>query len=81
MILTTTILPEKELPEFLEGMSRSTRAWTQDAARGQCAWICADCCMTFSSGMPDECAHKDQRCTQIIQRDKREAMRVGNEPS
>lgn len=40
------------------------------AARGECDWICSDCSQSFSGGMPDECAHGHQECTEIIQRDK-----------
>jgi hypothetical protein len=44
--------------------------WTNKAARGQCGWICADCCASFPEGMPDACPHGHTRCTEIIQRDK-----------
>lgn len=54
-------------------MDRITADWTAQAARGECGWICADCCMCFPEGMPSECAHKIQSCTEIIKRDKRDA--------
>lgn len=44
--------------------------FTDRAARGECAWICSDCCCSFDDGMPDSCPHGDKRCTDIIQRDK-----------
>ncbi len=60
--------------ETLEAMNTATRNWTAQAARGECGWICSDCCVSFSDGMPDEYPHGDQRCTDIIKRDKAEAM-------
>ena len=60
--------------ETLAEMDSVMELWTMQAARGECGWICADCCVTFSAGMPDECAHGHQGCTSIIQRDKRDAM-------
>ena len=47
---------------------------TEKAARGECAWICSDCCCSFDDGMPDVCVHGDARCTEIIQRDKAAAQ-------
>jgi len=58
----------------MEAMNRATREWEMRAARGECSWICSDCCMTFSGGMPDTCAHGHQTCTDIIQRDKQQAQ-------
>jgi len=49
------------------------RDWTDRAARGECGWICADCCCSFPEGMPDKCEHGHQSCTDIIQRDKQQA--------
>lgn len=57
----------------LSEMDRITREWEEKAARGECAWICADCCGTFPEGMPDGCQHGIQRCTDIIQWNKRAA--------
>ena len=50
------------------------RDMTEKAARGECAWCCSDCCSFFDEGMPDKCPHNCQRCTDIIQRDKRHAI-------
>lgn len=54
-------------------MDEVTREWEAKAARGECSWVCSDCCVTFTAGMPDECPHGDKRCTDIIKRDKEEA--------
>lgn len=54
-------------------LNEQTRQWELQAARGECSWICADCCMTFPEGMPDACAHGHQGCTDLIQRDKKES--------
>jgi len=59
--------------ESLEALNKETREWTAKAARGECEWICSDCCCSFSYGMPDECMHGHQGCTDIIKRDKAEA--------
>ena len=55
-----------------------TNEWTLRAARGECGWICSDCCMSFPDGMPDECAHGVQSCTDIIKLDKQIANNGGN---
>ena len=60
-------------PALLEHMNKTTQDWTMKAARGECPWVCADCCVTFSSGMPDACVHGHQGCTDIITRDKLDA--------
>lgn len=57
----------------IEEINKATREWTMQAARGECDWICSDCCVSFPGGMPDECPHGDVRCTKIIQRDKQQA--------
>jgi hypothetical protein len=62
------------LDATVEHMNRVTQDWTLRAARGECGWICADCCVSFPAGMPDACEHGHQACTDIIQRDKREAI-------
>lgn len=59
--------------EAIETMNKVTQEWTLRAARGECSWVCADCGCTFREGMPDECAHGHQSCTDIIARDKAEA--------
>lgn len=51
-------------------LDSAMKQWTLKAARGECSWICADCCQTFLEGMPDKCEHGHQHCTDIIQRDK-----------
>jgi len=56
--------------ENLDEMTRLTVEWTHKAARSECGWICSDCCCTFAEGMPDECIHGHQNCTNIIKRDK-----------
>lgn len=80
-LVTITEIPAHKLPEHISDMDRVTREWTDQAARGECGWVCSDCCCTFNDGMPDECAHGLQACTDIIVRDKRNAMSEGNEPS
>lgn len=65
-----------ESPDFkkqLESLDQRTREWEMKAARGECSWICADCCVTFPEGMPNACTHGHQSCTDIIQRDLRAA--------
>ena len=54
-------------------MDKITNEWMMKAARGECSWVCSDCCCTDPSGMPDECFHGLSWCTAIIQRDKKEA--------
>lgn len=54
----------------LAALDAATREWEMQAARGECSWVCADCCVTFPKGMPDACEHGHQSCTDIIQRDK-----------
>ena len=81
MNVKISVFPATELGAHIEGMNKATRDWTEQAARGECAWICSDCCLSFSEGMPDQCGVDDPRCTEIIARDKREAMKIGNEPS
>jgi hypothetical protein len=60
-------------PELFAAMDKATNEWTARAARGECEWICSDCCMGFPGGMPDACAYGHQSCTDIIQRDKKDA--------
>ena len=62
-------------PKFLDDLNKATQDWTMRAARGECEWICSDCCSS-ESGMPDECFHGNQWCTDIIKRDKREAAQA-----
>lgn len=60
----------KALDEQISAMDKATQEWTMRAARGECAWVCADCCFTFHEGMPDACEHGHQGRTNIIKRDK-----------
>lgn len=69
---------DENLGGVLGAMDAAFRKWTDQAARGECAWVCADCCVTFPDGMPDECLHGLQGCTDIIKRDKADAKK---EPS
>ncbi|HHQ2808166.1 TPA: hypothetical protein ACXJW0_002049 [Pseudomonas aeruginosa] len=79
-IVTVTVMPASELPDHIEGMNSSMRQWTDSAARGECGWICSDCCCSDPKGMPDECFHGHASCTAIIKRDKMRAMFAGSEP-
>ena len=78
MAFVCVALIDESLPKTLEAMDKAMNDWTDKAARGECAWICSDCCCSFPEGMPDECAHGHQKCTGIIQRDK--AMARGEMP-
>lgn len=65
----------------LAEMDKATQEWEMRAARGECGWICSDCCVSFPFGMPDACEHGHQGCTDIIQRNKAEAAQAkGNAP-
>jgi hypothetical protein len=59
--------------EVIEVMDKLTKDWTMRAAKGECAWVCADCCASFPEGMPDECLYDNERCNRILKRDKDEA--------
>ena len=78
--IEVAVVTEAGLPAHIESMNEATRAWTMAAARGECGWICSDCCGSDPKGMPDECFYNDARCTAIIQRDKQASMKEGNEP-
>lgn len=80
-MIKITMVDANKLDNHIEGMNKSMQEWTAKAARGECGWICSDCCMSDPKGMPDECFHINPRCTEIIQRDKHEALALGNEPS
>lgn len=80
-VVSITEIKASDLPAYISQMDVLTREWTMRAARGECGWVCSDCCYTFNEGMPDECCHGNVRCTEIIQRDKLTAMSEGNEPS
>jgi hypothetical protein len=78
--IKVTEMPAHKLEAHMAESSRQMREWTARAARGECGWICSDCCCSDPNGMPDKCFHGIQRCTNIITRDKMRAMREGNEP-
>jgi len=80
-MIKVTMIEANKLDAHIEGMNKSMREWTADAARGECAWACSDCCCGDDKGMPEACFHGHEACTQIIQRDKHRAMSAGNEPS
>ena len=65
---------DDSLPETIDAMDKAMNEWTDKAARGECAWVCSDCCCSFPDGMPDECSHGDQRCTDIIRRENRRGV-------
>lgn len=58
----------------LDALNAATNEWFAQAARGECGWICPDCCQAFPDGMPDSCCWGHQSCTDIIQRDKKAAQ-------
>lgn len=61
--------------EAISSADKMMQDWTDKAARGECGWICADCCCSFPEGMPDACLHGHQKCTDIIKRDKERAKK------
>ena len=63
-----------DIDKPIDELNKATIDWTIKSARGECAWICADCGCRFQEGMPDECIHGHQRCTDIIKRDKADAL-------
>lgn len=67
---------DESIGETIEAMNKTTQEWEMRAARGECVWICSDCCCSFPDGMPDECPHGHQRCTDILLRDKEDAKKV-----
>lgn len=71
-----TVIAATSIEDGLAKASESAKAWTLRAALGQCGWVCADCCCSFPTGMPDKCTYNDQRCNDIIKRDKAEAHQL-----
>jgi len=71
-IITIAVNPTDEQ---ISQLDTAMQQWTLKAARGECSWICADCSMTFPDGMPDQCEHGHQGCTDIIKRDKEVASK------
>lgn len=67
------IADTSNLDATLSYMDKITNDWTMKAARGECGWICSDCCGSDHTGMPNECFHGLEWCTKIIQRDKKAA--------
>jgi len=74
MIGFIAVTEKENLQDVVSEMDRVTREWTDRAARGECSWVCSDCCYTFKDGMPDACEHGNQWCTDIIIRDKMRVM-------
>ena len=62
-------------PKNLDDMNAAMRDYTDKAARGECAWICSDCGASCATGMPDACIGGLQSCTDIIKRDKADALK------
>lgn len=71
MFFVTT---ETSKDETLEIMNKATFDWTMRCARGEEYWVCADCGVGCPDGMPDQCVYNDSHCTDIIIRDKKEAL-------
>ena len=67
-----------DIDKTIDGLNKATIEWTMRAARGECGWICSYCSCSFPNGMPDECIHGQQRCTDIIKRDKADALTHNN---
>jgi len=44
-------------------MNKLTNEWDTKAAKGECGWICSDCCQSFPAGMPDACCCGYESCT------------------
>jgi hypothetical protein len=74
-VFVAAVKSDAQLENVVSAMDKATQAWTMRAARGECAWVCSDCCVSFPKGMPDACEHGHQKCTDIIQRDKTDARK------
>lgn len=61
--------------ETMSAMDKLYNDWNAKAARGECEWICSDCCTPFPDGMPDEFCYGHKSCTDIIKRDKAAATK------
>lgn len=72
---------DDNLQSVMDSKAKAMMDWTYKSARGECAWICSDCGCSFPDGMPDACEHGGQQCTDIIQRDKKNACSGGVTPS
>lgn len=53
--------------DSIDDLNKTTREWEVRASKGECAWICSDCCVTFPDGMPKKCEHGHEGCTKIIE--------------
>lgn len=68
------VIKSGEPPGYIvDSMDAVTQTWTLFAARGESSWICSDCCSCFPEGMPNECIHGIQACTDIIKQNKAES--------
>ncbi len=74
-VIVRKVKPGQTIEQVMNEAVEETRTWMSKAARGECAWICSDCCMTFQEGMPDKCPHGHDQCTRILKRDKEEAKK------
>ena len=72
-ILIVTTNTAGDIAATISAADSVTNKWFDAAARGECGWICPDCCISAPKGMPDECMVGCQRCTEIIKRDKARA--------
>lgn len=61
---------------FLDSLNKATREWEAKAAKCECGWICASCCVSFPNGMPNACEHGDEGCTKIIMKWKEHVKAV-----
>ena len=64
------------IEDAIKQMDDITNEWFAKAARGECSWVCPDCCCGFPDGMPDACAYGHAGCTELIQRDKATAAQA-----
>lgn len=58
------------LDEAIKTADATTNAAFETAARGECQWVCPDCCTVFPEGIPNECPHGHQNCTAWMDREK-----------
>lgn len=43
--------PDSPLEKVLPALDNYINDWTAKAARGECAWICSDCCSSSQKGI------------------------------
>lgn len=53
----------------ISAMDKMTNDWFSAAARGECGWICPDCCMSDHKGMPAFCMCGSPGCDRLLVRD------------